>query len=142
MIKGTQNVLKARFSDASFFLNEDQKMSLRERNSHLNNIIFYQNAGNLYERSVRINLGVQFIYKKINKKINFETEYLHFPMLIWPLIWLMNTRVYREKLGAIMHTMRNFPKEVCKAFSDQYEYEYPANYDNFFDIYTFYYTKI
>ncbi len=131
LIKGTQNVLKARFSDASFFLNEDQKIGLRERNSHLNNIIFYQNAGNLYERSVRISLGVQFIYKKINKKINFETDYLSFSNADLATELVNEYPGLQGKVGGYYAYNEKFPKEVYQAFSDQYEYEYSVNYNNF-----------
>ena len=45
LIVGNENVLKARFSDAIFFLEEDKKVSFQQRLELLKDIVFYENVG-------------------------------------------------------------------------------------------------
>ena len=45
LVSGNERVLKARFSDAIFFLNEDKKKTFQERLKLLNGIVFYENIG-------------------------------------------------------------------------------------------------
>ena len=44
LIKGNQSVLKARFSDAKFFIQEDKKKKLHERIDDLNHMVFYESG--------------------------------------------------------------------------------------------------
>ena len=54
LIVGNQNVLKARFKDATFFVEEDNKIKFSERIKKLSTIVFYNNLGTLLDRSERI----------------------------------------------------------------------------------------
>ena len=60
--------LKARFSDAAFFINEDKKKGLINRVNQLKEIVFYEQAGSLYDRAKRIKNVIKFIYEKLGKK--------------------------------------------------------------------------
>ena len=60
IVKGNENVLKARFSDAKFFIREDRKKKLEERIIDLKEIIFFRGAGNLYQRAERIKKTILF----------------------------------------------------------------------------------
>lgn len=51
---GNERVLRARFNDAQFFWNADQKIPLRERVDLLKNVTFQKDLGSYYEKSQRI----------------------------------------------------------------------------------------
>ena len=51
---GNERVLRARFNDARFFWQVDQKHSLRERVSWLKNVTFQKELGNYYEKTLRV----------------------------------------------------------------------------------------
>ena len=71
--KGNENVLKARFSDAKFFVDSDLKITCSERNQKIKNISYLDGLGNVFDRVDRIKYISSQIYSKINNKnINFE----------------------------------------------------------------------
>jgi glycyl-tRNA synthetase beta chain len=51
---GNERVLRARFNDARFFWQTDQKHPLRERISWLKNVTFQKELGNYYEKTLRV----------------------------------------------------------------------------------------
>jgi len=51
---GNERVLRARFSDARFFWQTDQKHPLRERVSWLKNVTFQKDLGSYYEKTMRV----------------------------------------------------------------------------------------
>jgi glycyl-tRNA synthetase beta chain len=51
---GNERVLRARFNDAHFFWQTDQKHSLRERVSWLKNVTFQKDLGSYYEKTRRV----------------------------------------------------------------------------------------
>lgn len=51
---GNERVLRARFNDAQFFWNADQKIPLRERVDLLKNVTFQKDLGSYYEKSHRV----------------------------------------------------------------------------------------
>ena len=51
---GNERVLRARFNDARFFWQTDQKHPLRERLSWLKNVTFQKDLGNYYEKTLRV----------------------------------------------------------------------------------------
>ena len=79
LIIGNERVLKARFSDAIFFLNEDKKKTFQERLDLLNGIILYENIGTLFDRSLRIKTLIRIISKKAYFKIlKNQEDFLQF----------------------------------------------------------------
>ncbi len=54
IIKDHQRLVKARLSDARFFIEEDLKIPLIYRQELLKNIIFHQKAGSIYNKTMRI----------------------------------------------------------------------------------------
>ena len=131
LIKGNVNVLRARFSDASFFLKEDQKIILKKRLSLLKNIIFYKNTGTLYDRALRINSAIQFVYKKIEKELNFNTDLLLLSNVDLTSELVNEFPNLQGKVGGFYAYKENLPKEIYLAFSDQYEYEFSKDYKNY-----------
>jgi glycyl-tRNA synthetase beta chain len=51
---GNERVLRARFNDARFFWQTDQKHPLRERVSWLRNVTFQKDLGSYYEKTLRV----------------------------------------------------------------------------------------
>jgi glycyl-tRNA synthetase beta chain len=51
---GNERVLRARFNDARFFWQTDQKHPLRERLSWLRNVTFQKDLGSYYEKTMRV----------------------------------------------------------------------------------------
>ena len=51
---GNERVLRARFNDARFFWQTDQKQSLRERVHLLRNVTFQKDLGSYYEKTIRM----------------------------------------------------------------------------------------
>jgi glycyl-tRNA synthetase beta chain len=51
---GNERVLRARFNDAKFFWETDQKRPLRERVSWLKNVTFQKDLGSYYEKTMRV----------------------------------------------------------------------------------------
>ncbi len=64
--KGNEKVLKARFSDARFFVESDKKISSNERNEKLKSVSYLKGMGNVFERVERI----QVIARKITNFLN------------------------------------------------------------------------
>jgi glycyl-tRNA synthetase beta chain len=121
LVEGNLNVLKARFSDAEFFIKEDLKIDPNQRLKSLSSIIYYENLGNLYERSLRIKKLSEIIAEKLDYKIEKFSKYLIYSNIDltsevvkeYPSLQGLAGGFYAKKLG--------FPKDVQDAFSDQYK---------------------
>ncbi len=62
--KGYEFVIKSRFDDARFYINEDKKIKLSERIHLLEKIIFNEKFGSFYDRQVFVSKAADFIYAK------------------------------------------------------------------------------
>jgi glycyl-tRNA synthetase beta chain len=51
---GNERVLRARFNDARFFWQTDQKLTLRERVALLRNVMFQKDLGSYYDKTLRV----------------------------------------------------------------------------------------
>ena len=56
---GHERVLRARFNDARFFWQTDQKQTLRERVEWLKNVTFQKDLGSYYDKMLRVQRHVQ-----------------------------------------------------------------------------------
>ena len=70
IILGNEKVLKARFSDASFFINSDLLINSSSRINKLKDVTFSEGLGSLYERVKRI----EWLTKLLTSKLEFEQE--------------------------------------------------------------------
>ena len=121
LVEGNLNVLKARFSDAEFFIKEDLKINPEERLKSLSSIIYYENLGNLHERSLRIKKLSEIIAEKLDYNIEKFSKYLIFSNIDltsevvkeYPSLQGLAGGFYAKKFG--------FPKDVQEAFSNQYK---------------------
>ncbi|MDC3069656.1 glycine--tRNA ligase subunit beta [Prochlorococcus sp. AH-736-D21] len=67
--KGNEKVLKARFSDAKFFVESDKKVASIERNEKLKSVSYLKGIGNIFQRVERI----EEVSKKILIFLNDES---------------------------------------------------------------------
>ena len=72
--KGHERVLKARFKDALFFINEDSKINLEDRIKILEEIIYFEKLGNLRQKSERISKMSKNFAKIIDFNFSKEQE--------------------------------------------------------------------
>src|SRR5438067_2259172 len=65
---GNERVLRARFNDARFFWQTDQKRPLRERVPWLKNVTFQKDLGNYYEKTLRVQRLCSWLTESIRQK--------------------------------------------------------------------------
>src|SRR5262249_2543575 len=64
---GHERVLRARFNDARFFWQTDQKISLRDRLQWLKNVTFQKDLGSYHEKTLRVQKLASWICDSINQ---------------------------------------------------------------------------
>ncbi len=62
---GAERVIRARFEDARFYLNEDRKKKLFERVEELKKVVYHEKLGSLYEKTERIRAIADFLAEKL-----------------------------------------------------------------------------
>ena len=121
--KGNEKVLKARFSDAKFFVETDKKVSSNERNQKLKSVSYLKGMGNVFQRVERIEDVTKMVFKCLND------ESLDINKLIEAAKYCKNDLsseiVYEfPELQGIMggKYLKNegFSEEVCLAVSEHY----------------------
>ncbi|QJC35143.1 glycine--tRNA ligase subunit beta [Enterobacteriaceae endosymbiont of Donacia proxima] len=70
IIYSNEKVLTSRFKDIQFFLKNDLKIKFEKFLEKLKNIIFQKKLGNLFEKTIRIEMISKYIAKKI-KNVNY-----------------------------------------------------------------------
>ncbi len=120
---GNEKVLKARFSDAKFFVESDKKVASNDRNEKLKSVSYLKGMGNVFERVERI----EVISEKINKYLNDQSLDIKKIKLAAKLCKndLCSEIVYEfPELQGIMggKYLRNegFSEEICIAVSEHY----------------------
>jgi len=66
--RGNEKVLRARFSDAKFFVESDKKVASIERNEKLKSVSYLKGLGNIFQRVERIEEVTKKILKFLNDK--------------------------------------------------------------------------
>jgi glycyl-tRNA synthetase beta chain len=74
--KGNEKVLRARFSDAKFFVESDKKVTSFERNEKLKSVSYLKGFGNIFQRVERIEEVSKKILKFLNDKSIEENKIL------------------------------------------------------------------
>jgi len=77
---GNERVLRARFNDARFFWDTDQKISLRDRVPMLKAVTFQKDLGSYHEKTRR----VRELVAKLCSLLNYEAEQAQKPLLVRP----------------------------------------------------------
>lgn len=65
VISGNERVVRPRLSDAQFFFEQDQKVSLQSRVNGLNKVVYHQKLGSQGERSARVLLIAQALSRQL-----------------------------------------------------------------------------
>ena len=121
--KGNEKVLRARFSDAKFFVESDKKVSSKERNEKLKTVSYLKGMGNVFQRVKRIEATSEKILNYLNdqsldsEKTKEAAKYCKND--------LCSEIVYEfPELQGIMggKYLRNegFSKEICIAVAEHY----------------------
>ncbi len=71
--KGNEKVLRARFSDAQFFVESDKKVSSKDRNEKLKTVSYLKGMGNVFQRVKRIEATSEKIINYLNDE-SFDIE--------------------------------------------------------------------
>ena len=121
--KGNEKVLKARFSDAKFFVESDKNVSANERNEKLKSVSYLKEMGNVFQSVERIEAVAKMLFNFLNdhsldvKKIIESSKYCKND--------LCSEIVYEfPELQGIMggKYLKNegFNKEICMAVAEHY----------------------
>ena len=125
---GNERVLRARFNDAQFFWNADQKIPLRERVDLLKNVTFQKDLGSYYEKSSRVaNLAKEVAedLADMGMKVDAPT--------VAEAAWLakadLTTELVKEftelqgVVGGLYARAQSLPNDVATAIYDHYKPE-------------------
>ena len=74
--KGNEKVLRARFSDAKFFVESDKKVASIERNEKLKSVSYLKEMGNIFQKVERIEKITKKILTSFNDKSLEENKIL------------------------------------------------------------------
>ncbi|QCI20287.1 glycine--tRNA ligase subunit beta [Buchnera aphidicola (Brachycaudus cardui)] len=74
IIIGNEKVMHARLSDAEFFLQNDRKMKLEDYRLSLKKVLFHKNLGSLYEKTLRLQLLIEWIVQHSIGDIKIKTS--------------------------------------------------------------------
>ncbi|MDS1029466.1 glycine--tRNA ligase subunit beta [Bacillota bacterium LX-D] len=121
---GNEKVLVARLADAEFFYQEDQKVSLKQKTEALQNIIFQEALGTVYEKVQRI----QMLSKSIAQFLNLDeqkTALVEEAALICKADLVTNMVYEFPELQGIMGgyyaRLENYPEEVARGIREHYQ---------------------
>ena len=121
LVRGNEKVLKARFSDAIFFLEEDKKETLCQRLNNLKKIVFYENVGTLFDRANRIKKLTMIISKSLEFKITRdEQNHLQFSNCDLSTELVKEFPSLQGKVGGYYLSLVSGNKRLSRAFSEQY----------------------
>jgi glycyl-tRNA synthetase beta chain len=73
VVKGNQRVLRARLSDARFFFEEDQKVTLDERVEGLKKVVYQQKLGTSFEKMERFKTLAEGLADRLNPAVKSQT---------------------------------------------------------------------
>jgi glycyl-tRNA synthetase beta chain len=68
--QGNERVVTPRLSDAEFFWNQDRKKNLEDRLDSLRNVIFQENLGTVYDKTIRVRNLAKFIAGHLNADVD------------------------------------------------------------------------
>ncbi len=121
--KGNEKVLRARFSDAKYFVETDKKVTSKERNEKLKSVSYLKGMGNVFQRVKRIEITTEKILNYLND------QYLDSKKIIEAVSYCKNDLcseiVYEfPELQGIMGgkylRYEGFCQEICIAVAEHY----------------------
>jgi glycyl-tRNA synthetase beta chain len=126
--KGYEFVIKSRFDDARFYIDEDKKVKLSERIHLLEKIVFNEKFGSFYDRQIFVSKAADFIYAKT--KLSLREKLRRAVMLSKADI---TTGLFREfpeyqgYIGMFYALQDGEDEEIAKAI---YEHRLPEKQDD------------
>lgn len=122
VVKGNERVIRARFTDARFFFEEDKRAPLSDKNENLKGMVFLSDLGTYYDKTERIKilaeeigqeLGLKDELPDIQRAAELSKADLATQMVFeFPELQGIMGRYYAELSGE--------KKEVAKAIEEQY----------------------
>ncbi len=124
LVAGNQAVLKARFKDAEFFIEEDKKKSFSQRLENLSSIVFYDNLGTLRERAERIQRLCQILAKLNKISIDENLDNLLFSNVDLSTELVKEYPSLQGYVGGFYANLFGMNRELCDAISSQYKFNF------------------
>lgn len=118
--QGNERVVTPRLSDAEFFWNQDRKKTLEDRVKSLPSVIFQENLGTVYDKTIRVRNLAKFIAGHLGADVELAER----------AALLAKTDLMTEMVGEFGNLQGimgryyaladNEPKELAKALEEQY----------------------
>jgi glycyl-tRNA synthetase beta chain len=121
---GNERVLRARFNDARFFWDTDQKIPLRQRIQMLKAVTFQKDLGNYFDKAERVvNLGEKLARSgvKVNSSELQDAAWLAKTDLTTDLV--KEFTELQGVIGGLYAKAQGLPEKVATAIYDQYKPE-------------------
>ncbi|MDT8428020.1 MAG: glycine--tRNA ligase subunit beta [Pseudomonadales bacterium] len=120
VVAGNERVIRPRLADAAFFFASDRKHPLASRQEQLKSIIFQQDLGSVYDKSVRVAALARFIATQLGA----QPDWCERAAMLAKCDLLSNMVAEFAELQGIMgaHYARHDqePEEVAAALNEQY----------------------
>ena len=118
--QGNERVVTPRLSDAEFFWKQDRKKSLEERVDSLTNVIFQENLGTVYDKTIRVRNLAKFIagHLSANVELAERAALLAKTDLMTEMVGEFGN--LQGVMGRYYALADNEPEEVALAIEEQY----------------------
>ena len=121
IIKDHQKTLKARLSDAAFFISQDLKTPLIDRHEQLKNIIFTKELGNIYEKTLRVHKLNRFTALWIkDTPISLIEELSFLAKADLTSRTVAELPELQAVIGSYYAKIQKYDKQIIKAIQEQY----------------------
>ena len=120
---GNERVLAARLADASFFFNEDRKVSLNERAKKLDGVTFHQKLGTMARKQARTQELADILAGQLGLSPDSRSASLSAAQLCKADLLSGIVGEFPELqgiMGGYYAQHEGLPQSVCKAIRDQY----------------------
>ncbi len=121
---GNERVLRARFNDARFFWDVDQKISLTDRVEMLRNVTFHKDLGSYYDKTEKNLKTADYISKKLSGYHSDDWENIRLAVELAKTD--LTTEMVKEftelqgVVGGLYTNAQGIPKDVSDAIYEQY----------------------
>ncbi len=125
---GNERVLRARFNDARFFWEFDQRVPLVERVKLLENVTFQKDLGSYAAKTERVKLvAARLAGLVVAREVSVDAPALEIGASLaktdLTAVWVMVFRVLQGVVGGLYARAQGFPAAVSDAIYDQYKPE-------------------
>jgi glycyl-tRNA synthetase beta chain len=124
---GNERVLRARFNDARFFWETDQKITLRKRINMLQSVTFQKDLGSYYAKAERIANLTERLCSRLNAKVKVDSSIVQDAARLAKTD--LTTELVKEftelqgVVGGLYATAQGIPQSTADAIYDQYKPE-------------------